>query len=97
MTNLNTPAGNMEPHRGTLILVFGILGLVVCFIFGICAWVMGKADLEKMRTGMMDPEGESLTKVGYILGIVGVGLFCLAIVFTLLWTVVFGVAAAASS
>ena len=29
------PQGQLEPHRGTMILVFGILSLVVCFIFGI--------------------------------------------------------------
>jgi hypothetical protein len=27
----------MKPHRGTLILIFGILGLVTCQIFGIAA------------------------------------------------------------
>src|SRR4051794_8841971 len=29
----------LQPHRGTLILVFGILSLVVCAPMGIAAWV----------------------------------------------------------
>ena len=60
----------MEPHRGTLVLVLGILGLLVCFICGIFSWVMGNEDLKKMKAGRMDPEGESITNAGRILGIV---------------------------
>lgn len=75
----------VEPHRGVMILVFGILGLLLCVIFGIIAWVMGKGDLEKMKRGAMDREGESLTKVGYILGMVSVILNLVAI---LIWVLV---------
>ena len=46
----------VKPHRGVLILVFGILGLVACQLFGIAAWVMGNADLEEMSVGRMDPQ-----------------------------------------
>ena len=81
----DTPAGRrVEPHRGVMILVFGILGLVVCFIFGIVAWVMGKGDLEKMRRGVMDREGETLTKVGYILGMVATILAAVGIIIWIL-------------
>ena len=62
----------MRPHRGTLILVFGILGLVCCFIFGIIAWVMGNGDLREMDTGRMDPTGRGLTQAGKICGIISV-------------------------
>src|SRR5207247_466635 len=49
----------LTPHRGALILVFGILSFFVCpFVFSICAIVMGNADLLEMRAGRMDPEGE---------------------------------------
>ena len=71
MTSMNTGAGGgVAPHRATLILVFGILGLVVCAIFGIIAWVMGRSDLQKMQAGQMDPAGEGMTKAGMILGII---------------------------
>ncbi len=62
----------LQPHRGVLILVFGILGLCVCFLFGIAAWVMGNADMEAMDRGMMDPEGRGLTQAGKICGMVSV-------------------------
>jgi hypothetical protein len=59
------------PHRGGLILAFGILGLVVPIpIFGPLAWIMGNNDMGEIREGRMDPEGETLTNVGRILGMV---------------------------
>jgi hypothetical protein len=74
----------IRPHRGPIILTFGILGALTCSfpplgIFGIVAWVMGKHDLDLIRRGQMDREGESLTKTGYILGIVGTILFLLCV------------------
>jgi ABC-type Fe3+ transport system permease subunit len=60
----------MQPHRGTMILVFGILGLVCCIIFGILAWIMGNNDLKEMDAGRKDPSGRGLTQAGKILGMV---------------------------
>src|SRR4051794_40449189 len=70
--------GGGAPHRGTMILVFGILGLVCCLIFGILAAVMGTSDLKEMQAGRMDRSGEGLTRVGQILGFVSIGLNALA-------------------
>jgi hypothetical protein len=67
----------MKPHRGVLILVFGILSLVVCQVFGIAAWVMGNTDLQEMDWGRMDPTGRDLTKAGRICGMVGTGILIL--------------------
>jgi len=64
-----------EPHRGTMIFVFGIISIVCCFAFGIAAWIMGNTDLEKMKNGVMDPEGMQMTTIGRILGIVGICVF----------------------
>jgi hypothetical protein len=59
-------------HRGVLILVLGILSLVFCGLFtGIPAWIMGNNDLKEIRAGAVDREGESLTNIGRILGMVG--------------------------
>jgi hypothetical protein len=68
------PRQPLKPHRGSMILVFGILGLLVCLIFGILAWVFGNQDLREMDAGVMDPEGRDLTNVGRILGMVACGL-----------------------
>ena len=70
---------NLAPHRGALILVLGIVGLVLCQPVGIASWVMGNGDLKEMDAGRMDPEGRALTQVGKILGIVSVALLALGI------------------
>lgn len=59
------------PHRGTLVLVLGLLGwIVLCPLFGVAAWVMGSSDLREMRGGQMDPGGRGLTQAGMILGMI---------------------------
>jgi len=89
------PPAGMKPHRGTMILVFGIVGLfeigsLCCLplvIFAILAWVMGNNDLREMRAGQMDPAGMSTTSAGRICGIIGV---ILAIIMLILGVFVFG-------
>jgi len=74
-----------EPHRGTLILVLGIVSIVLSslsacsygvlgifgLIMGICVWVMGQKDLKKMKSNVMDPQGMGSTQAGWICGIIG--------------------------
>ena len=80
------PAGPQEPpqavapHRGVLILVLGILGIVCCFICGIVAWVMGNKDLQEMAAGRMDREGQGLTQAGKICGMISVILAIIGLV-----------------
>ena len=74
----------MKPHRGTLILVFGILGLVVCGPLGIAAWVMGSKDLKEMAAGAMDPSGRSQTNAGRICGIIASILMIIAAIVAVL-------------
>ena len=69
----------MKPHRGTLILVLGILSLIVCAPIGIAAWLMGNGDLTLMDSGQMDPTGRSLTNAGRICGIVATILLILGV------------------
>ena len=77
----------MKPHRGVLILVFGILGFVLCPFFGIAAWVMGNSDLQEIDNGWMDPTGRDLTKAGRICGMIATGLLGLQV---LILIMVFG-------
>lgn len=63
---------NFQPHRGTMILIFGILGVSCCFPFGIAAWVMGHADMKLIDSGEMDPTGRGMTNGGKICGIISV-------------------------
>jgi hypothetical protein len=77
----------VRPHRGPLILVLGILGVVLCQICGIVAWVMGNSDLEAMDRGEMDRAGEGMTKAGKILGIVSVALMAVGVLIGILFVV----------
>lgn len=70
----------MNPHRGVMILVLGILGLVICFPCGIAAWVMGNTDLREMDAGRTDPTGRGMVQAGRIIGIIATALACLGIV-----------------
>lgn len=70
----------MKPHRGTLILVLGILSLVICQPLGIAAWLMGAGDLKEMDAGARDPSGRSMTNAGRICGIIGTILLGLSII-----------------
>jgi hypothetical protein len=83
--------GSVEPHRGAVVLVFGILGLIVCGVLGIFAWVMGKRDLALINRGLMDRDGEGLTRAGYILGIIGTILFMIQLLVVFAYVVLIGI------
>ena len=85
---------NLEPHRGTLILVLGILSFVGCGIFtAIPAWVMGATDLRKMDAGRMNPDGRGTTQAGRIMGMISC---ILTVVFVLFYCVIVGLAVVAA-
>ena len=71
---------NVLPHRGTLVLVMGILSWFLCCVFGVVAWYLGSQDIKQMNAGSMDPSGLTLTKAGYWIGVCSVLLNLLAIV-----------------
>ena len=80
----------MRPHRGPTVLVLGILGIVVCFICGIIAWIMGQGDLKEMDEGLRDREGYDLTRAGMICGIVGTGLAVIGLLWWVIAMAIFG-------
>jgi hypothetical protein len=60
-----------EPHRGGMIMALGIVSLFFApLILGPISWIMGNNDLEAIRAGRMDPEGESQTNTGRICGMI---------------------------
>lgn len=77
----------MQPHRGSTILVLGILSLVVCAVCGPIAWVMANKDIAAMDAGLMDPLGMEQTKAGKICGIIGTVLLILSLVFAIIYAV----------
>ena len=75
----------LRPHRGATILAFGILGLIVCQLFGVAAWVMADGDLQEMERGYMNPSGRELTKTGRILGMVATGMMAISVLVVILF------------
>jgi predicted Zn finger-like uncharacterized protein len=82
---------DQQPHRGGLILGLGIASTAInsigccCQILpvigiplGVAALILGLADARKMSEGVMDADGRAMTTAGWICGIVGIGLGCLA-------------------
>ena len=69
----------MKPHHGTLILIFGILGLILCAPLGIVAWVMGNGDLKGMDAGVIDPSGRGLTNAGRVCGMIATILMIIGV------------------
>jgi len=86
----------MKPHRGTLILVLGILGLIVCGPLGIAAWIMGSSDLKEMSAGTMDPSGRGNTSAGQICGMIATILMIIGLIGVAMFFM-FGFAAAVAS
>ena len=93
--------GGLAPHRGPMILAFGIIGLVMLVVsvfclplgmialpLGVIAWVLGNSDLREIAAGRMEREGEGLTQGGRILGII---TCCLTLLLGLIFVVFFGV------
>lgn len=70
-----------QPHpQGTTVLVLGILGLVVCFIAGIVAVVMGNKALKEIDANPAAYNNRQNVVIGRILGIIGIVLQVLGLV-----------------
>ena len=66
--------------RALASLILGILSLICMgFIAGIPAIILGSMELRAIKAGQAPAAGEGTAKVGWILGIVGTVLTCLAI------------------
>ncbi|HEY0074554.1 MAG TPA: DUF4190 domain-containing protein [Abditibacteriaceae bacterium] len=76
--------GYPQSGNGTLILVFGILGLVFCQIFGPIAWIMGNNALAAIDAGHVNPLERTNANVGRILGIISTVFLVIIMVFVLL-------------
>ena len=74
-------SSQLKSHRGGLVLALSIVSWLLCFVFGVAAWVMANDDLREMAAGRMDPSGEGLTKAGKIIAMIQLALMAVGIVF----------------
>jgi hypothetical protein len=71
----------MRSHRASMVLFLGIFGLMCCSPLSFVAFFLGRHDLAEIDAGRMDPSGRSLTNFGRILGIVGMIVFAVYLVY----------------
>lgn len=70
----------------TTIFIFGLLGITLCGILGIFAWIQGNAYEESCRRLGVQPEG--LATAGRILGMISVFLMAAGVVLGTLFVIV---------
>jgi hypothetical protein len=76
----------LEPHRGQMIMILGILSIVVAqIILGPITWILANGDLKKMDEGVMDPAGRDNTKLGKTCAIIGTCIGAVALIIPLLF------------
>ena len=73
-------ASGAEHPQGTLILVLGIVGLVLCQLAGPVAWIMGRNALREMDASGQQFTNRGQVKAGMICGIIATVLTALVIV-----------------
>ncbi len=68
-------------EKALLSLIFGILSFIVLpFIFGIVAWILGAIELSDIKEKKSSPENRSMAMAGMWLGIINVALVILTII-----------------
>lgn len=72
--------------RAITTLVLGILSIICTgFLTGVPAIILGNIELKDVKAGKSGKQNESITKVGFILGIIGTALTCIMTVITFLF------------
>lgn len=74
--------GPREYPNGTLILILGIVGLIVCGPVGIAAWIMGNKAIKEIDSSSQVYSNRGVVQAGRILGII-------ATIFLILGTIAF--------
>ena len=69
---------DQKPKNATTIFVLGLLGILLCQILGIIAWVQGNTYLATCRRLRVQPEGTAVA--GRILGIISTILLIISVV-----------------
>lgn len=66
------------PPRGTTVLAFGIVSILLCNLMGPIAWSMGNAELARIDAGQTDPRERGNAQAGRVCGMIGTGLMVIA-------------------
>jgi hypothetical protein len=66
--------------QGTIILVLGILGLLICGILAPIAWVMGNNAMAEIDRNPTAYSNRGIVQAGRILGIVGTAIWIIGVI-----------------
>jgi hypothetical protein len=81
-------AAEADDSRAVFSLVLGLLGLMMCQLFGPLAWYLGAAVRREDREEGRPPN--TLATVGMVLGIVDTVLFVVQLLFFAVFCVIYG-------
>jgi hypothetical protein len=74
----------LPSSNATMVLVFGILSVVLCQLFGPFAWYYGNVEVQRMDSGLVDPSGRGMAIAGKVLGIIATSFLILIVFFFML-------------
>lgn len=80
--------GGGPSSQATTALVLGILGLLCCGILSLPALIIGKQEMNRIDQGLAPVEGRGVAQAGYILGIIGMVLLGLFLLFGVAGTLI---------
>lgn len=86
-------ATQYSKNRAVASLVLGILGFLAGLLglpMSIVAWRLGHTTLIGIQQGHVNSKDIGIAKAGKILGMIGVGLWCAAIVLIMVLVAIFG-------
>lgn len=66
-----------KPEGAIAIFVLGLLGILMCGILGIVAWVMGNNYIAQCRQLGVEPDGMAVA--GRIMGMIGVAILVITV------------------
>jgi hypothetical protein len=82
-----------KPEGATTVFILGLLGLLICGILGIFAWIQGNDYVNRCQAAGVEPDG--LAVAGRIMGIIATGLMVLGFAIAALMVVLGGLASVA--
>lgn len=72
------------PSNASMVLVFGILSLVLCALFGPFAWYYGNLELQRMDAGLVDASQRGSAIAGKVCGIIATSLMIFVVFMSML-------------
>ena len=72
-----------EKSQATTALVLSILGVLCCGIAGIIGLVIANTEKQAIAAGRRDPANAGMAQAAFVIGIVGVALWAIGLVFNL--------------